>query len=207
MHIAIVEDNASIRENLVILLNGEKDFEVCANFGTAEDALPYLLENKPDVLLVDIGLPGMSGIELIKEVISKHKDIEIMVHTVFDARDTVFAAIKAGATGYMLKTATPRELIESLENLSRGGAPMSPKIVRAVVAEFQDEGINEQYLLTPREREILLKLEQGLIYKEIAADLALSYHTIHSHIKNIYEKLHAKSRRDALIAARKKGVI
>jgi two-component system, NarL family, response regulator len=207
MRIAIVEDNASIRENLVILLNGEKDFEVCANFGTAEEALPYLLENKTDVLLVDIGLPGMSGIDLIKELKSQHKDIEIMVHTVFDARDTVFAAIKAGATGYMLKTATPRELIESLENLSRGGAPMSPKIARAVVAEFQDEGINEQYLLTPREREILLKLEQGLIYKEIAAELALSYHTIHSHIKNIYEKLHAKSRRDALIAARKKGVI
>ena len=207
MRIVIVEDNASIRENLVVLLNGEKDFEVCANFGTAEEALPYLLENKPDVLLADIGLPGKSGIDLIKEVKAKHKDIEIMVHTVFDTRDTVFAAIKAGATGYMLKTATPRELIESLENLSMGGAPMSPKIARAVVAEFQDDGINEQYLLTPREREILLKLEQGLIYKEIASDLALSYHTIHTHIKNIYEKLHAKSRSDALIAARKKGVI
>ena len=207
MRLVIVEDNASIRENLVVLLNGEKDIDVCANFGTAEEALPYLLANKPDVLLADIGLPGMSGIDLIKEVKAKHKDIEIMVHTVFDTRDTVFSAIKAGATGYMLKTATPRELVESLENLSRGGAPMSPKIARAVVAEFQDEGINEQYLLTPREREILLKLEEGLIYKEIANELAVSYHTIHSHIKNIYEKLHAKSRKDALIAARKKGVI
>lgn len=207
MRIAIVEDNASIRENLIILLNGEHDFEVCADFGTAEEALPYLLENKPDVLLADIGLPGMSGIDLIKKVRSKHKDIEIMVHTVFDARDTVFAAIKAGATGYMLKTASPRELIESLENLSRGGAPMSPKIARAVIAEFQDDGITEQYLLTPREREILVELERGLTYKEIAAKLTISYHTIHSHIKNIYEKLHAKSRRDAVITARKKGII
>ena len=207
MRIAIVEDNTLLRENLVILLNGEKDFEICGNYGTAEDALPNLKEVTPDILLVDIGLPGMTGIELIKKIKADCPDMEIMVHTVFDARDTVFAAIKAGASGYILKGASPRELIESIENLARGGAPMSPKIARAVIGEFQEVENTDQYLLTPREREILVELEKGLTYKELAEKLSISHHTIHTHIKKIYEKLHAKSRRDALTTARKKGII
>jgi len=207
MRIAIVEDNTLLRENLVILLNGENDFEVCCNFATAEEALPHLLQGNPDILLVDIGLPGMSGIELIRKVKARLPDTEIMVHTVFDARDTVFAAIKAGATGYILKGASPRELVESIENLAMGGAPMSPKIARAVISEFQDVDQSEQYLLTPREKEILTELEKGLTYKELAEKLSISHHTIHTHIKKIYEKLHAKSRRDALTTARKKGII
>jgi two-component system NarL family response regulator len=181
MRIAIVEDNTLLRENLVFLLNGEKNFEVCCDYGTAEEALQDLANFHPDILLVDIGLPGMSGIDLIKKVKAKHLDMEIMVHTIFDARDTVFAAIKAGATGYILKGASPRELVESIENL--------------------------QYLLTPREKEILMELEKGFTYKELAEKLSISHHTIHSHIKKIYEKLHAKSRRDALTTARKKGII
>lgn len=207
MRIAIVEDNTLLRENLVILLNGEKDFEICGNYSTAEDALINLKEVNPDILLVDIGLPGMTGIELIKKIKADCPDMEIMVHTVFDARDTVFAAIKAGASGYILKGASPRELIESIENLARGGAPMSPKIARAVIGEFQEVENTDQYLLTPREREILVELEKGLTYKELAEKLSISHHTIHTHIKKIYEKLHAKSRRDALTTARKKGII
>ncbi len=207
MRIAIIEDNTLLRENLVFLLNGEKNFEVCCNYGTAEEALLNLENCHPDILLVDIGLPGMSGIDLIKKVKSKHSEMEIMVHTIFDARDTVFAAIKAGATGYILKGASPRELIESIENLARGGAPMSPKIARAVIGEFQDAESTEQYLLTPREKEILIELEKGFTYKELATKLSISHHTIHTHIKKIYEKLHAKSRRDALTTARKKGII
>jgi len=207
MRIAIVEDNTLLRENLVILLNGEKNFEVCCNFGTAEEALPVLLKNIPEILLVDIGLPGMSGIDLIKKVKAAHPDVEIMVHTIFDARNTVFSAIKAGATGYILKGASPRELIESIENLAKGGAPMSPKIARAVIGEFQSVESSEHYLLTPRETEILVELEKGFTYKELAEKLSISHHTIHTHIKKIYEKLHAKSRRDALTLARKKGII
>lgn len=207
MRIAIVEDNTLLRENLVLLLGGEKNFEVCCSFGTAEEALPELVKSKPDIILVDIGLPGMSGIDLIKKLKTVHPDMEVMVHTVFDARDTVFAAIKAGATGYILKGASPRELVESIENLAKGGAPMSPKIARSVIGEFQDVDSNEHYLLTPREKEILVELEKGATYKELAEKLSISHHTIHSHIKKIYEKLHAKGRRDALTAARKKGII
>ena len=207
MRIAIVEDNTILRENLVFLLNGEKDFEVCCSYATAEEAFPALLNCKPDILLVDIGLPGMSGVDLIRKVKLKLPDTEIMVHTVFDARNTVFAAIKAGATGYILKGASPRELVESIENLAKGGAPMSPKIARAVIGEFQDVEPTAQYLLTPREREILAELEKGLTYKELADKLSISHHTIHSHIKKIYEKLHAKSRKHALTAARQRGLI
>jgi len=207
MRIAIVEDNTLFRENLVLLIGGESDFDVCYNFGTAEEAYPVIVRDPPDILLVDLGLPGMSGIDLIKKIKSHHRGLEIMVHTIFDARDTVFAAIKAGASGYMLKGATPRELIESIHNLSQGGAPMSPKIARAVIGEFQDVDNNEQYLLTPREKEILIGLEQGFTYNELGSKLTISPHTIHSHIKKIYEKLHAKSRREALSAARKKGII
>lgn len=207
MRIAIVEDNTLLRENLVLLIGGESDFDVYCNFGTAEEAYPVLVNNPPDILLIDLGLPGMSGIDLIKKIKTHHPHLEIMVHTVFDARDTVFAAIKAGASGYILKGATPRELIESIYNLSKGGAPMSPKIARAVIGEFQEADNNEQFLLTPREKEILIGLEQGFTYNELGSKLTISPHTIHSHIKKIYEKLHAKSRREALSTARKKGII
>lgn len=207
MRIAIVEDNSILRENLVLLIGGEPDLEVCCNFGTAEEALPCILESKLDILLVDLGLPGMSGIELIKRVKARTQHLEIMVHTAFDARNTVFAAIKAGATGYILKGATPRELIESIHNLAKGGAPMSPKIARAVIGEFQQVETDDHYLLTPREKEILVGMEQGFTYIELGSRLSISPHTIHSHIKKIYEKLHAKSRREALATARQRGII
>jgi len=207
MKIAIIEDNYLLRENLTLLIGGEPDIEVSGSFGTAEDALPRLIEFPPDLLLVDIGLPGMSGIELIKEVKAKHRNIDILVHTVFDNKESVFAAIKNGASGYILKGATPRDLIEAIHNLAHGGAPMSPKIARSVINEFQEVSVSDQYLLTVREKEILLGLEHGLTYKELGAKLSISPHTIHTHIKNIYEKLHAHNRQEALNTARKKGII
>jgi two-component system NarL family response regulator len=196
-----------LRENLALLIGGEPDLDVCCHFGTAEEALPAVLEDKPDIILVDLGLPGISGIEFIRQVKEWHQDLDILVYTAFDARNTVFSAIKAGATGYILKGATPRELIESIHNLARGGAPMSPKIARAVIGEFQNVRHDEQYLLTPREREIIQGLEKGLTYNQLGNELSISPHTIHSHIKKIYEKLHAKSRKEALSKARRKGII
>ena len=207
MRITIVEDNPLLRENLTFLLAGERDFEVVGSHATAEEALDHLNAERPDLLLVDIGLPGMGGVELIRTVRQRRPEVEIMVHTVFDNRDTVFAAIKAGATGYILKGASPRELVEAIHTLMAGGAPMSRKIARSVIREFQGAPVEEEYLLTPREREILAGVEQGYTYKELGERLRLSPHTIHSHIKKIYEKLHAKSRREALVAARRKGIL
>ncbi len=207
IQIAIIEDNSLLRENLELMLRGEPDFTVVASFMTAEDALAELPSLSYNFLLVDIGLPGMSGIELIAELSVTRPDLDILVHTVFDNRDTVFSALKAGASGYILKGSTPRELVEAIQGLAAGGAPMSPKIARAVIQEFQHDSVSEHFLLSAREKEILKGMEQGFTYKELGSKLSISPHTIHSHIKNIYEKLHAKNRKDALTKARKKGII
>ena len=207
MRLVIVEDNKLLLDNLRLLLGGEAEIEVVGTFPSAEAALAEIDTLEPDVLLADIGLPGLSGIELIKIVKKKLPDLDIMAHTIFENRDTVFSAIKAGASGYLLKGVTPRELIESLHNLHQGGAPMSPKIARSVINEFQGANIDEQYLLTPREREILIGLEKGFTYNELSDQLTISYHTVHTHIKKIYEKLHSQGRQSALVAARKKGII
>jgi len=207
MKVSIVEDDVLLRQNLKLLLSGETGISVVSVYGSAEEALVGIKRSHPEILLADIGLPGMSGIELIRELKEQMPDLEIMAHTVFDDRETVFSAIKAGASGYILKGSTPRELIDALHTLAKGGSPMSPKIARKVIREFQDEGVDEQYLLSHRETEIVREVENGLTYKDIATKLSISPHTVHTHIKNIYEKLHAKDRQGALVAARKKGII
>jgi two-component system NarL family response regulator len=198
MKIAIVEDNALLSENLRLLLNGESGMTVVGVFSTAEDALGSLKGCCPDVLLADLGLPGMSGIELIKSARSMLPDLDTMAYTVFEDRQSIFAALKAGATGYILKGCTPRELIEALFSLHRGGAPMTPRIARMVIRELQGKGSEEQISLTRRETEILAHLGKGLSYKEIADAFHISPHTVHTHIKRIYEKLQAKDRHEAL---------
>ena len=207
MKISIVEDDVLLRENLKLLLSGEQGVSVVSTYASAEDALVGIKRSRPDVLLTDIGLPGMSGIDLIREVKDRMPDLEIMAHTVFDDRETVFSAIKAGASAYILKGSTPRDLIDALHTLVKGGSPMSPKIARKVIREFQDDAVDEQYVLSHREREIVKEIENGLTYKDIASKFSISPHTVHTHIKNIYEKLHAKDRQSALVAARRKGII
>lgn len=196
-----------VRENLGILIGGESGFSVVGLYSNGEEALSAILNEPPELLLVDIGLPGRSGVEVIREVKSHFPDTEIMAHTIFDHREAVFSAIKAGASGYILKGARPSELIEALYDLHEGGAPMSPKIARSVIAELQDHQEDDRYLLTPRERQILLGLEVGRTYGEIAEEHHISTHTIHSHVKKIYQKLHASGRQEALSNARRKHII
>ncbi len=207
MQLVIVEDNRLLLENLRLLLNGEEGVNVTGAFGSAEEALAELAECAPDVMLVDLDLPGISGIELTRRVKGLFPDIDIMAYTIFEDRETVFSAIKAGASGYILKGSSPRELIESLNSLYQGGAPMSPKIARKVIREFQDEPVSENTLLSHREKEIVRGIEQGLTYKNIAEKFHISPHTVHTHIKNIYEKLQAKDRQEAISKARRKGLI
>jgi DNA-binding NarL/FixJ family response regulator len=207
MRIVIVEDNRLLLENLRLLLNGEEGIKVTGAFGSAEEALPELSQCAPDVMLTDLDLPGISGIELTRRVKASFPDIDIMAYTIFEDRETVFSAIKAGASGYILKGSSPRELIESLNSLYLGGAPMSPKIARKVIQEFQDETVSESSLLSHRETEIVRGIEQGLTYKNIAEKFFISPHTVHTHIKNIYEKLQAKDRPEAISKARRKGII
>jgi len=207
MHIALVEDNEVTRDTLKLLLSGEPAIESVTTYGTAEDALADLDKSPPDILLVDLDLPGMHGTELIQKIKNTMPEIEIMVYTIFEEREMVFAAIKAGASGYMLKGSSPRELIESLQSLHQGGAPMSPKIARKVIQEFQEGSDDDENPLSFRESCIVRSIEQGLTYKEIAERFCISPHTVHTHIKNIYEKLQAHGRREALQRARKIGII
>jgi DNA-binding NarL/FixJ family response regulator len=207
MRLVIVEDDPLLLENLTLLLSGEGGITVAGAYRSAEDALKLLRNARPEVMLTDIGLPGMSGVDLIKKAKEEMPELEIMTHTVYEDRENVFAAIKAGASGYILKGSTPREIIESIHSLYKGGAPMSPKIARKIIHEFQDEATNDQFLLTPREIEIAKRVEEGLTYKEIGERLNISTHTVHTHIKKIYEKLQAKDRSDAIIKARKRGII
>jgi RNA polymerase sigma factor (sigma-70 family) len=207
MRLVIIEDDPLLLENLTLLLSGEEGITVSGSYRSAEDAMKLLKSAAPEVMLTDLGLPGMSGVDLIKKAKEEMPSLEIMAHTVFEDRERVFSAIKAGASGYILKGSSPREIIESIHSLYKGGAPMSPKIARKVIHEFQDEVVGEQFLLTQREKEIVKLVEDGLTYKEIGEKLSISTHTVHTHIKNIYEKLQAKDRNDAIIKARKKGII
>ncbi len=207
MRLVIIEDDPLLLENLTLLLSGEEGITVAGAYRSAEDAMRSLKNASPEVMLTDLGLPGISGVELIKKAKEEIPSLEIMAHTVFEDRERVFSAIKAGASGYILKGSSPREIIESIHSLYKGGAPMSPKIARKIIHEFQDEATSEQFLLTQREKEIVKLVEDGLTYKEIGERLNISTHTVHTHIKNIYEKLQAKDRNDAIIKARKKGII
>lgn len=207
MRLIIVEDDPILLESLKLILGGEAGITVAGAFGSAEDALRALTKSSPEVMLTDLGLPGMSGIELIKKAKDDMPSLEIMTHTVFEDRENVFAAIKAGASGYILKGSSPREIVEAIHEIHKGGAPMSPKIARKVIHEFQDENVEDQYILSQRERDVVKCIEQGLSYKEISLRLKISSHTVHTHIKNIYEKLQAKDRGEALVKARKTGII
>jgi DNA-binding NarL/FixJ family response regulator len=208
MKLAIVEDDPLLRDNLRLLLGGETGITVSGAYASGEDALKSMKKSMPEVILCDLGLPGMSGVEFIQKIKAEAPSLEIMAHTVFDDRENVFSALKAGASGYILKGCRPREIIEAIYELYKGGSPMSPKIARKVIHEFQDaEASDDDHFLSQREKSILKCVEQGMTYKEIAADQSISSHTVHSHIKRIYEKLHSKDRIEALVKARKGGYI
>ena len=207
MRLLIVEDDELLLQNLKFLLGAEKDIELLDGYTTAEDALSCLEKARPDIILLDLELPGMHGIEFIRRAKSKMPDVEILVHTIYGDKKNVFSAIKAGASGYILKGATPRELIEALYEQYQGGAPMSPRIARAVIREFHDYQAEEEFILTKRETVILRQIEEGYTYKEIAQRCNISPNTVHTYVKKIYQKLHAKSRKEAILKARRKGII
>jgi DNA-binding NarL/FixJ family response regulator len=207
MRIFIIEDDEQLLASLNVLLAGEKDIEVVGCFANAEAALVALSLKSPELILCDLGLPGMTGIDFIRQVKSGEPEIDVMVHSVYSDRETVFKALRAGATGYITKSATPREIVEALHELQGGGAPMSPRIARAVISEFQEYPDPAPDLLTRRERDIMKQIEQGFSYKEVAGGLSICSHTVHSHIKKIYEKLQARNRRETLSIARRQGII
>jgi DNA-binding NarL/FixJ family response regulator len=201
--VAIVEDDKEIREGLAVLINGSEGFQCVAAYSSAEDALSDLLKKKPDVVLMDINLPHMSGIECTRKLKELRPDLSIMVLTVYDDDESIFESLKAGARGYILKKTPPAKLLESILELYNGGSPISSRIARRVVQTFQVLGTSseERENLSRRENEILAYLAKGYRYREIAETLFISIETVRTHVRNIYEKLQVRSRTEAVLKA------
>jgi len=193
--VAIVEDDPDIRRLLELLLNGTPGFHCHGAFESCETALERLSGNPPDLVLMDIGLPGISGIEGVRLFRKALPHLPIIMLTVQEDSESVFRSLCEGAVGYLLKGTPPARLLEALREAHSGGAPMSAPIARMVVASFRK---NSENPLTEREKEILALLCEGENYRTIAARLFISTNTVKTHIKNIYEKLHVNSRAEAV---------
>jgi len=198
--VALVEDNAGLRETLAVLLNGTSGFTCAGAFASAEAALASVPSLAPDVVLMDIHLPKMSGIDCVRGLKDALPDTKIVMLTVFSDGEHIFQALMAGASGYLSKRTAPADLLNAIAEVRRGGAPMSGDIAVRVVAYFNQKGTNTNFAehLSPREQEILEGLANGHLYKEIASRLGISYGTVQWHIRNIYDKLHVRSRSQAI---------
>lgn len=198
--IAIVEDDTSLREILTEIVTASP-WKLVNTFTSAENALAGLTKSCPEVVLMDIQLPGMSGIECVAKLKALHPAVLVLMVTVYDNNERIFDALAAGASGYLLKRDAPAKLLESLDDLLAGGSPMSGAIARKVVQHFHKgpPSRNKEHNLTPRETQILEMLAKGSLYKEIAWDLGIGFETVRSHIDNIYNKLHVRTRTEAVV--------
>lgn len=201
--IVIFEDNDNLRESLQSLINLTEQFIVVAAYPNCIDAVQQVATHKPDVILMDIDMPGMSGIEAVKKIRAANTEVQIVMLTVFDDNNHVYDALCAGANGYLLKKYVSEKLISSIDDVLNGGAPMSPGIARMIISDMQAGAVekNKDYQLTKREKEILTILSKGNSYKMIAAELDISIDTVRTHIKRIYEKLHVNSQTEAVVKA------
>jgi DNA-binding NarL/FixJ family response regulator len=199
--VAIVEDNDKIREALAGIIDGSDGFECTAAYDSAEEALRLLPAYKPNVVLMDIQLPKMSGIACVEMLKAQNPDIQVMMLTVYEDDEKVFKSILAGASGYILKRTPPAELLEAIRELHEGGSPMSDQIARKVVEAFRQMGKSskETENLSDREMEILSYLAKGFHDREIADTLFLSIKTVRTHLRNIYKKIHVRSRTEAVL--------
>jgi DNA-binding NarL/FixJ family response regulator len=199
--LAIVEDNVGFRESLVRMLNDAPGFRCAHAYCTAEEALRGIPASPPDVVLMDINLPGMSGVECVRRLHAATPKIRVIMLTVYENTENIYAALKAGASGYILKRTSPAKLLEAIQDVVDGGAPMSSAIARKVVQSFQappPAGAKVEDL-SVREKEVLDMLAKGYLYKEISDQLHLSLGTIKTYVRRIYEKLHVQSRTEAVI--------
>jgi DNA-binding NarL/FixJ family response regulator len=197
--VSIVEDDGRVRESLAGLITRADGFQCLSHYGTAEDALDDIPGKKPEVVLMDINLPGMSGIECVKKLKALLPQVQVVMLTVYENTEQIFQALSSGAAGYLLKQTPPDELLEAVREVHRGGSPMTSHIARKVVQSFQKSQTNKATEnLSPREQEVLDYLAKGYLYKEIADTLHISFETVHTYIRRIYEKLHVRSRTEAV---------
>ena len=197
----ICEDNNDYRESLVAFLDEDEDLVCCGSFAGADNIVDIVNKNQPDVVLMDIDMPGKNGIEALKEIKENYPKIEIVMLTVFEDRDNVFEAVCAGASGYLLKNATPELIARSIKEVMKSGAAMSPVIARKILQFFQKPLKQDAFKLTAQEQQVLKLLIEGLSYKMIAAKMDVVTDTIRYHIKKIYDKLHVHSAPEAVAKA------
>ncbi len=208
IRVAIVEDQRRTREGIAAEIAAADDLRVAGVYASMEEALPVLERDPPDVLLTDIGLPGMSGIEGVRRYRARHERALVLMLSVFGDDRHVFEAICAGACGYLLKDTPPDRLRDAVRELVAGGAPMTPEIARRVVATFrQVPEVQAEHGLSPRELDVLRALGQGHSYKTAAVALVLSIDTVRFHVRNIYAKLHVHSKSEAVVAALQRGIV
>ena len=207
--VAIIEDLREVREGLAMLISGTSGFACVGRYRSVEDSIARIGLNVPDIILTDIGLPGMDGIEGIKVLREKFPGVSFITLSVYDDDERIFGALCAGACGYLLKNTQPARLIESLREVAAGGAPMSPEVARKVITLFRDFAPPPaaEYHLTPQEKQLLKMLVEGHSYKTAAYDLDISYHTVSFHLRNIYEKLQVHSKSEAVAKALRERLI
>lgn len=209
LKVAIVEDQPRMREGLAALIGGSPGYVITGTWESMEAALGAIPGATPDVLLADIELPGMSGIEGVRELKARHPALQILMLTVYGDNDHIFEAICAGASGYLLKDTPPDRLLAAIRELHEGGAPMTPEVARKAITMFQRVAPprDVEHGLSPREVELLRHLADGHSYKMAADAMAISIDTVRFHIRNVYEKLHVHSKSEAVIAALRRGIV
>ncbi|MFZ1800763.1 MAG: response regulator transcription factor [Chitinophagaceae bacterium] len=196
--LSIAEDLPEVRTSLEKLIKTQKDLLLLSSFPNAEVAMPYLLEQQPNIVIMDINMPGISGIDCIRKIKDDCPGTQFMIFTIYENDDKVFDALAAGASGYLLKKTPGDKIIEAIHELHEGGSPMSSQIARKVISYFKEKTKQGHDDLTNKENEVLLLLSKGFLYKEIAIQLHITLGTVTQHIHRIYEKLHVNNRTEAI---------
>ncbi len=204
MTIVLFEDNKSLRQSLTRYFDSTEDVFLAGAYGDGNEAVAKIRKHRPDVVLMDVQMPGLSGIEAMLNIKAAYPDTKVLIHTVFEDEHRIFSAICGGASGYVLKSPDPDDLLRAIQDVHVGGAHMSPGIAAKALRMFQNQFVQTQptyVALTDREREVLTCMVKGLSYKLIADACCISFHTVHYHIKHIYEKLHVNSAPEAVVKA------
>lgn len=207
VRIVIFEDNHKLRESLAYLLDHYDDYRVVAHFDRCDDAANIVRVHTPEVVLMDIDMPGKSGIEGVSMVKEAMPETAVIIYTVFEDDEKLFRCLCAGANGYLLKKTPPQKLFDAIREVLEGGAPMSPMIARKVLTTFHTNSGQFKYALTSREMEVLQYLTKGYGSKQIAAEMHLSFDTVRSHLKNIYQKLHVNCGKEAIVKALQERIV